>query len=211
MRAGGRWLVFFLAVIVVLIVAIWPRSESADAPSTSGTGAANAVSNSEVDAPELARLAAAAALKCPTPSSAPSGDGNLARVMASCLGSTKQVDLGAALGAEPTLINLWASWCGPCREEIPVLDAYSNEPGALRVVGIDVQDNPAAALGLLTELGAHYPSFADTGAVQKALPAPPVLPLSFLVQRDGSVDRIVTPPVFSDPAQIRAAISDTLR
>jgi thiol-disulfide isomerase/thioredoxin len=118
--------------------------------------------------------------------------GALGGITASYLGSTTEVDLGAALGGEPTLINVWASWCGPCREEIPVLEAYAHTPDAIRVVGIDVEDSSTAALALLTELGAHYPSFGDTdaAAIRGALTAPSVLPLSFLLRPGGSIPRI---------------------
>ncbi|WP_054248167.1 TlpA family protein disulfide reductase [Rhodococcus opacus] len=209
MRTGNRWLVFFLAVIVALIVAIWPRPESADTSSAREAGVANAASAAAVDPPELSRLAATADLRpCPGPAPTAPAGAVLRGVSAGCLGSTQAVDLGAALSGEPILINVWASWCGPCREEIPALEAYANEPDSIPVVGLNVQDDPAAALRLLTELGAHYPSFGDADAALQALAAPPVLPLSFVVQRDGSVDRVTAPAVFADPSEIRVAVGE---
>ncbi|AII11238.1 TlpA family protein disulfide reductase [Rhodococcus opacus] len=212
MRASARWLIFFVAVIVVLIVAMWPRSNSAEVDSRGEAGRSKLAADGRVDTSDLGRAAAEAALPpCPQPPPLPRSEGKLLGVMARCLGSTSEVDLGATLAGEPTLINLWASWCGPCREEIPVLDAYSREPATIRVVGVNVQDDPLAAVELLTELGAGYPSFGDADAVQKALGAPPVLPLSFLVQADGSVDRITDPAVFESSSQIRSAVSELIR
>lgn len=92
-----------------------------------------------------------------------------------------------------------------------MLESYANQPDSVPVVGINVQDDPIAAVRLLTELGAHYPSFGGADAALQALAAPPVLPLSFVVQRDGSVDRIVTPAVFSDPAEVRSAVGGLIR
>lgn len=159
---------------------------------------------------ELARLAAEAAH---TVSHAHVGDAGGGRArpagrrVGSCLGTTSKVDIGAALVGTATLINLWASWCAPCREEIPVLARYATEPGAVRVVGIDVQDSQTAALSLLADLGVHYPSYGDAGVVVQALRAPPVLPLSYLVGADGSVRRITSTSVFRDVAQVRDAIA----
>lgn len=208
---GVRWLVPVLAVIVVLIVALWPRHTEND-PST-GAGTATAMGRGS-DQGELDRLAAAAALQPCPPAAGPATAevGALGGITARCLGRATDVDLGAALAGEPTLINMWASWCGPCREEIPVLEAYAHTPDAIRVVGIDVEDSSTAALTLLTELGAHYPSFGDTdaAALRAALAAPPVLPMSFLLRPDGSIHRITTPAIFDDPTQIHRAVSELM-
>jgi len=57
-----------------------------------------------------------------------------------------------AFQGEVTLVNVWASWCGPCRQEHPLLVALSRDPG-LRIVGINQKDSSANALAFLNELG----------------------------------------------------------
>ncbi|MGN5240794.1 MULTISPECIES: redoxin family protein [unclassified Rhodococcus (in: high G+C Gram-positive bacteria)] len=210
MSARTAWSIACLFAIAVLMVALWPRQEDhAVTPTDSGL---HPTAVSALPAP--ARSAApgpVATPPCPTGTAA-EAEGPLADVAVQCLGSDQSVDLGSALAGEPALLNLWASWCGPCREEMPVLDAYAREPDAVRVIGVNVQDTGSSAAALMTDLGIGYPSFADTdGRVQQALAGPPVLPLTFLLQRDGSVVRIASPAVFSDPGQVRAAVNGLLR
>ncbi|MCJ0905213.1 TlpA disulfide reductase family protein [Rhodococcus sp. ARC_M6] len=213
MRTQWRSTVFVLAVVALLVAAMWPRErQSADVAQPPSAPISHVGESEPSDDASLAALAVAAALQpCPLPDPQGSPSEQLSGVYVSCLGSRERIDIGRALAGEPALINLWASWCAPCREEIPVLSAYAEEPGAVRVVGVNVQDSQSSALALLADLGVHYPSFGDADAVQRTLVAPPVLPLSFIVQRDGSVERITDPPVFRDKQQIRDAVARMVR
>jgi cytochrome c biogenesis protein CcmG/thiol:disulfide interchange protein DsbE len=58
----------------------------------------------------------------------------------------------AAIKGKLTLVNVWASWCIPCREEHPVILGLSRDD-RLNIVGINYKDRPDAALGFLGELG----------------------------------------------------------
>jgi cytochrome c biogenesis protein CcmG, thiol:disulfide interchange protein DsbE len=70
----------------------------------------------------------------------------------------------AALRGYPVVVNKWASWCGPCREEFPWFQDLSAKFGKrVAFVGVDSQDNAAAARTFLGELPVPYPSYSDPG------------------------------------------------
>jgi len=63
---------------------------------------------------------------------------------------------------KPALVNVWASWCLPCRSEAPLLDlAHSEHGDAIEFIGIDVQDSQTGAKEFLGEFGLEFDHFFD--------------------------------------------------
>lgn len=85
-----------------------------------------------------------------------------------------------------TLLNFWATWCAPCREELPRLLA-AQRPSTLRVVAVNVGQSPAGVLNFWkdNQLGALPLVFAQTGDL-KGWPLPG-LPTSVLLDAGGKV------------------------
>jgi len=217
----ARWIVVGFVVVAALIVALWPHSSTVAVGLSPDAGAqfsvpGTAATNVDQTDPTLADARAKAALQpCPvTGDRTTAGEvaaAPLAGVFVDCLGSPERLDRGSVFNGKPTLLNFWASWCGPCRQEMPILAAYASQPDAINVLGVNVQDTPISALALLTSLGVHYASVVDgSGAAQRALKGPPVLPLSFLVHPDGTVERVRDPGVFSSVEQIRSVVHNYL-
>ena len=66
------------------------------------------------------------------------------------------------LRGTPVVVNIWASWCGPCRQEAPVLTAAVERYGdRVQFVGVDMQDDRAPAASYLNRYAVTYPSVAD--------------------------------------------------
>ncbi|MEU4247920.1 TlpA disulfide reductase family protein [Amycolatopsis sp. NPDC026612] len=190
-----RWALAAAVLAVALIVALLPRGGDDTAAKPAG---------------DLAPARSAAALQpCPVPGSAQPVK-QLEGVKADCLGDGASVDVGRALAGAPVLVNVWASWCEPCRTELPVLQEYAKQPGAVRVLGVQVQSPAKDGLDLLAKLGVHLPSVFDgdggSGPVRTALNVPSSLPASYLVTARGDVRFIANPRTFVNTDQVRVAV-----
>lgn len=99
------------------------------------------------------------------------------------------------------VINVWGSWCGPCRAETPDLVRIAREDArhGVRVVGINTRDNPAAARSFSKRFDVPYPSVEDDNGrlllnFRNVIPSA-VVPSSVIVDRHGKVAARVIGPV----------------
>lgn len=94
-----------------------------------------------------------------------------------------------ALKGKGVIINFWATWCGPCREEIPEMIALQSKyKGSLQIIGISEDDGPPEQVAKFAQkMGINYPVIMYTAAVEKEYGGVSALPTSFLVNKDGRV------------------------
>jgi thiol-disulfide isomerase/thioredoxin len=87
------------------------------------------------------------------------------------------------------LINFWASWCGPCREEMPLLNALHKKyaPLGFTVLGVNVEEDLDGAMGFLGHVPVDFPILLDnTNKVSKQYKVV-AMPTTVVVDRDGNM------------------------
>ena len=101
-----------------------------------------------------------------------------------------------------TLVNYWATWCGPCREEIPYLvQLQERYPDQLQVIGISADEgDPADVKAFASEMGINYPIVMETAELNRQFPGVFALPTTFLVDPEGRIVQthvgLISPAVF---------------
>jgi thiol-disulfide isomerase/thioredoxin len=106
-----------------------------------------------------------------------------------------------ASDGRPVILNLWASWCGPCREEMPALDAVARANPGVYLIGVAVDDEPTAARRFADEIGVGYSLAIDEdNTVGNRYPSPG-LPATFFIDGQGQIVRIVYGGVTQDQVE----------
>lgn len=118
----------------------------------------------------------------------------LAALLAGCQADSESVD-----GKTWQVINYWASWCGPCREEIPALNQLNRSRDDVIVLGVNYDGLQGDALAAdETELGVEFDTLAEDPAERLGQSRPRVLPTTFIVSPQGEVVEVLTGPQTED-------------
>jgi thiol-disulfide isomerase/thioredoxin len=179
-----RWLLALVLGLALL---------SACAPGTDGGGPdfpKVAPAKIDVDTPQLRLLKKRAGIEACKPGT---GSNELPAVTLPCLGGGPEVALDKLQG--PLVVSTWASWCAPCRKELPYYQQLSKAyAGRLSVIGSDYTDpQTEGAMDLLDDTGATFPQLADPQsalAAQAPFPRMNNLPVLLLVKQDGTVAHV---------------------
>jgi thiol-disulfide isomerase/thioredoxin len=120
----------------------------------------------------------------------------------------------ASMGGSVVVVNIWAAWCEPCKAELPALARLAARYGGagVRFVGLDVKDDRAAALSLLSTLHVEYPSISDPDgssldALDRFVPSY-AIPSTLVLDRQGRVALTVIGPV--DAGTFGTALADVI-
>lgn len=90
------------------------------------------------------------------------------------------------------MINFWATWCGPCRQEMPLLDdlyARYNRVG-FNLLGVNIDDDARRAMQMVEELGVNFPVLFDDSKEVSRLYQVEAMPVTVLVDRQGTVRHV---------------------
>ena len=109
----------------------------------------------------------------------------------------------------PLVINLWATWCGPCRKELPAFQAVHDDLGdTVRFAGVNQGDTGGAVTSYLGDVGVTFDQYLDEdGALSDAFRATG-LPVTAIVSAEGTVLTVHSGALTEDA--LRALIHDTL-
>lgn len=109
------------------------------------------------------------------------------------------------------VLNLWASWCGPCRDEAPILESTWNafRDRSVVVLGINIQDLSDDARGFITEFTITYPSLRDGSDRTMAVLEATGVPETYLLDRAGHIALHIAGPIGSTD-QLAAPIEQLL-
>ncbi len=210
-----RALLRLAGLLALLAVALAGCQETTDdATGTAATGGSVAPPTAEHTATAVTGVASCADLPQQPPTAAPPAD-RLPALTLPCLTPGPDIDL-AALRGRPVLINLWASWCVPCREEMPLLQAAHERYGEqVQFLGVDTLDSADLAADFLVETGVTYPQLVDLDGDLLDHLRIPGLPVTVVLDADGrvatkhigelnqeSIDNLLTGVLVRRPAQI---------
>ena len=117
------------------------------------------------------------------------------------------------LSGNVVLINFWASWCGPCLQEMPLLNKIHKkyEPLGFTVLGVNVEENSSNARAFLADRGVDFPILLDTANKVSKLYDVVAMPTTVVVDRDGNMRFLHKGYKPGDEAEYRKMVKKLVR
>ena len=123
------------------------------------------------------------------------------------LGSGESASLADIEG--PAVVNLWATWCAPCRAEIPEFEEVHQARGdEVRFVGINIGEEAGPALAFIDEVGATYDQFSDPEGFVVTELQTTAMPVTIVIGADGLITKRHLGPLSAD--DLDDAIDDAI-
>lgn len=223
-----RLLLMALAVViglgvasVPLVASIFsePDAPSGSAPASSGANAGNASDSPAPGAVEESPVAVKNVVPCVQQdeggaASEINEQAELKDVRLPCLtenGQQSSQSLAEQFAGKPTVVNVWAWWCGPCRKELPVLQSLAESNPQWNVVGVHLDAKAQAGADFLKELGVNnLASYQDSNhTFDTATNIPKVVPVTLVYRPDGTRAKLFV-RTFDDNSEMQQQINEAL-
>lgn len=111
------------------------------------------------------------------------------------------------------LLNFWASWCGPCREEMPLLNKIHNkyEPLGFTILGVNVEEQSDAAKKFIAQRPVDFPILLDNKNTVSKLYDVIAMPTTVVIDRDGNMRFLHQGYQSGDEAEYRKMVKKLVR
>lgn len=111
------------------------------------------------------------------------------------------------------MLNFWASWCGPCRKEMPLIDSMYQRygPAGFILYGVNVEEDNTDAKKLLKELGVTFPALFDTESKAGTLYKIDAMPTTVMIDKIGNIRFVNRGYKAGDEDKYRAQIRELIK
>ncbi|HOT79414.1 MAG TPA: TlpA disulfide reductase family protein [Microthrixaceae bacterium] len=135
-------------------------------------------------------------------------DDTLAAVTVTPLADAPPLQLGSA-SKTPMVLNVWATWCAPCRKEMPAFDVTASKyEGVVRFVGVNLGDTEVAAQQFVDETGVGFDQYLDPDSTSQVALSITTMPATAFIRADGTI--AATHNGALDEAELERLIADEL-